>query len=50
MYIISEEVINFIENTRKTWRVELTTVGEAYLKQRSKELFFKEMHYQRYYF
>ena len=32
MYKISDEVINFIEKTMKTWRVEMTTA----LKQRSK--------------
>ena len=29
MYKISDEVINFIEKTMKTWRVELTTGGKG---------------------
>ena len=29
MYKISEEVINFLEKTRKTWRVELTAGGRS---------------------
>ena len=29
MYKISDEVINFIEKTMKTWRVELTTGGRS---------------------
>ena len=36
MYKISDEVINFIEKTMKTWSVELTAGGDAELKQRSK--------------
>ena len=30
MYKISDEVINFIENTMKTWRVELTAGGKIF--------------------
>ena len=30
MYKISHEVINFIEKTRKTWRVELTAGGRIF--------------------
>ena len=41
MYKISHEVMNLIEKTMQTWRVELTAGG---LKQRSKEAFSKEMH------
>ena len=29
MYKISDEVINFKENTMKTWRVELTIGGKS---------------------
>ena len=29
MYEISDEVINFIENTMKNWRVELTARGKS---------------------
>ena len=29
MYKISDEIINFIEKTMKTWRVELTEEGES---------------------
>ena len=29
MYRISDEVINFIEKTMETWRVELTTGGKS---------------------
>ena len=45
MYKISHEVINFIEKTMKTWRVELTVGGTSLLTQRSKEVYLKEMHY-----
>ena len=50
MYKISHEVINFIEITMKNSRVELTT-GEKKnrLKQRSKEVFSKEIQYHPYY-
>ena len=44
MYKISHEVINFIEKTMN-WQQE----EEAWLKQRSKEVFSKEMHYHPYY-
>ena len=47
-YNISHEVINFIEKTMKTWRVELTAGGRSLAEQRSKEVFFKEMHYHPY--
>ena len=30
MYKISHEVINFIEKTMKTWRVELTAEGRSF--------------------
>ena len=30
MYKISDEVINFIEKTMKTWRVELTEGGKRF--------------------
>ena len=43
MYKISDEVINFIEKTMETWRVELIA-GET-----TKEVYFNEMHYHRYY-
>ena len=49
MYKISDEVINFIDKTMKTWRVELTAGGRRLLKQRSKEVFSKEMLYHPYY-
>ena len=45
MYKISHEVINFIDKTMKTWRVELTAEEKDKLKQRSKEGFSKEMLY-----
>ena len=48
MYKIADEVMNFIEKTMKTWRVELTA-GRAYVKQKSKEVLFKEMSYHCYY-
>ena len=32
MYKISDEVINFIEKTMKTWRVELTAVDKRIAK------------------
>ena len=44
MYKISHEIINFIEKTMKSWRVELTAVEKTWLKQRSEEGFSKEMH------
>ena len=49
MYKISYEIINFIEKIMKNWRVELTAGGKAWLKQRSKKGFSKEMHYHPYY-
>ena len=49
MYKISNEVINFIEETMKTWRVELTAEEKAWLKQISQEVFSKEMYYHPYY-
>ena len=49
IYKILDEVINFIEKTMKTWKVKLTAGGEAWLKRRSKKVYFKGMHYHRYY-
>ena len=43
MYKISDEVVDFIEKTMKTWRVEWTAGGKASLKQKSKEVYSKEM-------
>ena len=45
MYKISHEVINFTEKTQKTRPQE----EKAWLKQRSKEVFSKEMRYYPYY-
>ena len=42
MHEISDEVINVIEKTMKTWKVELIAGG-------SKGVYFKDMHYHRYY-
>ena len=32
MFKISDEVINFIEKTMKTWRVELTAGGKSFVE------------------
>ena len=48
MYKILHEVKKFIEKAMKNWRVELTAGGKAWLKQRSKDVFSKEMHYHHY--
>ena len=45
MYKISDEVINFIEKIMKTRWVEVTEERKAKLKQRSKGVKSKEMHY-----
>ena len=37
--------MNFIEKNMKNWRVELTAGGKAWLKQRSKEVYSKDMNY-----
>ena len=42
MYKISEEAMNFVEKTMKTWKVELTSEGEVQWKQRSNGVFFNE--------
>ena len=50
MYKISDEVINFIEkNHEKSGKWNWQQGGEASLKRMSKEVYFKEMHYHRYY-
>ena len=53
MYKISHEVINFIKKTMQTWSCQQEwswqQEEEAYIKQRSKEGFSKEMHYHPYY-
>ena len=36
MYKISHEIINFIEKSRKTWRVELTTGGRSFAETKIK--------------
>ena len=48
MYKISDEVINFIGKTMKTWIVKLTSRGKNLEKQRSKEVYSK-MYYNHYY-
>ena len=48
MYEISE-VINFIEKTTKTWRVELTAGGRSLAEAKIQRGIFKEMHNHRYY-
>ena len=45
MYKITDEVINFIEKTMKTWRVQLTTGGKTLLKQEYREAYSMEMRY-----
>ena len=49
MYKISHEVINFIEKTMKTRRVELTAGGRSLAEAKIKEVFLKDMEYHRYY-
>ena len=49
IYKISDEVINFIDETMKTWRVELTAEGGRLAEANTKEVFSKEMLYHRYY-
>ena len=49
MYKISDEVINFIEKTMKTLRVELTAGRKSLAEKRSKEVYLKKMHYHPYY-
>ena len=46
---ISHEVINFIDKTMKTWRVEFTAGGRRLAEARSKGGFPKEIHYHPYY-
>ena len=48
MYKISHEVINFIEQTMKTWRVELTAGGRSIAETKIQKAFSKEMHYRSY--
>ena len=45
----SDEVINFIEKTMKTWIMKLTTGGRSLTEAKTKEVYFKEMHYHPYY-
>ena len=42
MYKISHEVINFIEKTMKTWRVELTTGGRSLAETKIQRGIFQE--------
>ena len=49
MYKISHKVIKFIDETMKTWRVELTAGGRSLADNRSKQVFSKEMLYHPYY-
>ena len=46
---ILDEVINFIEKTMKTWRVELTAGGKSLAERRSKEVYFQEKYHHRNY-
>ena len=41
MYKISDEIINFIEKTMKTWRVELTTGGQSLIETKIKKTIFQ---------
>ena len=49
MYKISDEVINFIDKTMKTWRVELTAGGRRLAEAKIHRGFSKEMLYHPYY-
>ena len=49
MYKISHKVINFIEKTMKTWRVEFTVGRRSLAETKIQEIFFKEMYFHRYY-
>ena len=49
IYQISDEVINIIEKTWKPGKGNWQQEGEAELKRRFKEVYFKELHYHRYY-
>ena len=49
MYKISDEVINFIEKTMKTWRVELTAGRKSLAEAKIQWVILKEMHYHCYY-
>ena len=42
MYKISDEVINFIEKTMKTWRVELTSGGKSLTEAKIQRSIFQE--------
>ena len=41
MYKISDEVINFIEKTMKTWKVELTAGGRSLAEAKTKKGIFQ---------
>ena len=49
MYKISDEVINFIEKTMKTWKVELKAGGRCLAEAKIRRDIFQGMHYPRYY-
>ena len=49
MYKISDEVIKFIEQTMKTWRVELKAGGRRLAEAKIQRGIFKEMLYHPYY-
>ena len=49
MYKISDEVINFIKKTMKTWRVKLTAGRKSLAKANTRWDIFLEMRYHHYY-
>ena len=49
MYKMSHEVINFIEKTMKTWRVEFSAGGRSLGEVMVQRGCLKEMHYHCYY-
>ena len=49
MYKISDKVMNLIEKTMKTWRVEWTAGGKSLAEVEIEEECSQEMHYNHYY-
>ena len=49
MYKISDKIINFIDKTMKTLKVELTAGGRSLAEAKVLKVYFKELHYHRYY-
>ena len=49
MFKISDEIMNLIKRTVKTWRIELTAWEKSLAEARSREVYFREMHYHHYY-